>query len=112
MTVPQFRILAAIKRGLQYTSQIAEHQGVSQPTMFKMVNGSVKRGLVKRLSEKDDRRQRRKRRKRSRWNRFRVEHHFGLGRCRGVGDFDLIAIRDARVFVFGVHWNRVRDLSC
>jgi len=46
LSVPQFRVLANIKNGLNTVSQIAEHQGISQPAMTKLVNGLVKKNLV------------------------------------------------------------------
>jgi len=57
LTVPQFRALANISRGLNTVSEIAEHHGVSQPAMTKMVNGLVKRGLVRRKTNQEDVRQ-------------------------------------------------------
>jgi DNA-binding MarR family transcriptional regulator len=57
LTIPQFRVLTNIRRGIQHVSQIAEDHGVSQPAMSKMVEALVKRGLVKRLQQSTDRRQ-------------------------------------------------------
>lgn len=57
LTLPQFRILGALNRGLQTVGAIAEEQGVAQPTASKMVDGLVKRGLIKRVSSPNDRRQ-------------------------------------------------------
>lgn len=57
LTVPQFRILACIGRGLNLVGEIARHQGVTQPAMSKMVNGLVQRGYVKRAPDGEDRRQ-------------------------------------------------------
>lgn len=54
LTVPQFRVLANIHRGMNTVSEIAENHGVSQPAMTKMVNGLVQRGLVKRTTNRDD----------------------------------------------------------
>jgi len=54
LTVPQFRILANINRGLRTVSEIAEHHGVSQPAMTKMVNGLEKRGLIRRRTSDVD----------------------------------------------------------
>ncbi len=57
LTIPQFRILAHIQLGVKHVSQIAELHGVSQPSMSKMVEGLVKRGLIKRAPHSSDRRQ-------------------------------------------------------
>lgn len=57
LTVPQYRVLAHIRRGLNTVGAIAEHHGVSQPAMTKMVNGLEERGLVKRATDPEDTRQ-------------------------------------------------------
>src|SRR5690606_8070856 len=57
LTMPQFRVLANIHNGMNTVSEIAAHQGVSQPAMTKMVNGLEKRGLVRREVNKKDTRQ-------------------------------------------------------
>lgn len=57
LSVPQFRVLNNIRRGLNTVSGIAEHHGVSQPAMTKMVNGLVARGLVRRRPHPGDSRQ-------------------------------------------------------
>ncbi len=56
LTVPQFRILANIARGMSRVGQIANHHGVSQPAMSKMVEGLVRRGLIARAPHPGDRR--------------------------------------------------------
>ena len=56
VTVPQWRILGAIYRGRNETSELAKHHGVSQPAISRMVDGLVDRGLVKRVPHQDDRR--------------------------------------------------------
>ena len=56
ITVPQWRILGAIYRGRNETSELAKHIGVSQPAISRMVDGLVDRGLVKRVPHRDDRR--------------------------------------------------------
>jgi len=55
-TVPQFRILAAINRGLDQISKIAEHIGVSQPAMSRMVDVLMQKGLVAKDSDPIDQR--------------------------------------------------------
>lgn len=57
LTVPQYRILSNIHRGICHVGQIAEYQGVSQPAMSKMVDGLVKKGLIARAAHGSDRRQ-------------------------------------------------------
>lgn len=57
ITFPKYRVLANIKRGLATVSEIAEHQGVSQPAMTKMVNALVKDELVQRKKSTKDARQ-------------------------------------------------------
>lgn len=56
LTVPQFRILANIFRGLTNVCQIARHHGVSQPAMSKMVEALVQRGLIIKTVGAEDRR--------------------------------------------------------
>lgn len=56
LTVAQFRILAQLYRGVKNVARLAEHQGVSQPAMSKMVEGLVVRGLVARTPFAEDRR--------------------------------------------------------
>ena len=46
LTFPQFRVLANIHRGLNTVGEIAEHHGVSQPAMTKMVNHLVEMGYI------------------------------------------------------------------
>lgn len=57
ISVPQFRVLANIRRGIEHVGQIAEQHGVSQPAMSKMVDSLVLKGLVKRSPSLGDRRQ-------------------------------------------------------
>ena len=57
LTMPQYRILANINRGLNSIGQIAEHHGVAQPSMSKMINLMVARGLIIRKTLSSDKRQ-------------------------------------------------------
>jgi DNA-binding MarR family transcriptional regulator len=57
LTHPQYRILANIRRGLNTVGEIAKNHGVAQPTMSKMVEGLVSKGIVQRVSSASDRRQ-------------------------------------------------------
>lgn len=57
LTVPQFRILAAVYRGINRVSDIAEEHGVSPPAMSKMVDLLVRRGDIERAAHPQDRRQ-------------------------------------------------------
>lgn len=56
LSIPQFRILANINRGLNTIGKIAQHHGVSQPAMSKMVDGLEVRGLIKRSESSIDKR--------------------------------------------------------
>ena len=57
LSVPQFRAMAFIyrRRGVSL-SRIADHMGLTLPTVSKMVDTLVKRGLVMRETSADDRR--------------------------------------------------------
>lgn len=57
LTLPQFRILANIRTGINTVGGIADNIGVTQPTMSKMVDGLVLKGLIKRETHISDRRQ-------------------------------------------------------
>lgn len=56
LTVPQFRVLANIHCGLIHVVDIANHHGVSQPSMTKLINNLVDKGLVSRKTGVSDRR--------------------------------------------------------
>lgn len=56
LSVPQFRVLANVNRGLNNVADIATHHGVSQPSMTKLVNNLVGRNLLRRETEPSDRR--------------------------------------------------------
>ena len=56
-TEPQFRVMAVLYReGKQCLSGLAEYQGVSLPTMSKLIQGLESRDLVGRVRDKEDRR--------------------------------------------------------
>lgn len=57
LTVPQYRILAHINRGLDSIGAIAEHHGVTQPSMSKMIGLMESRGLIVRKTLSSDKRQ-------------------------------------------------------
>lgn len=57
MTIPQFRILAHLLRGAQTTMSLAEIQGVSQPSMSKLVAGLESKDLVTRTQNPMDHRE-------------------------------------------------------
>lgn len=57
LTIPQFRILARLSISETTNRELAEWIGVSAPTMTRMVDGLVKKNLVKRTSQVGDRRQ-------------------------------------------------------
>ncbi len=56
LSVPQFRILAHLKRGPKANNELAEVQGVSISTMTRLVDPLVERGLVTRSMDPEDRR--------------------------------------------------------
>lgn len=57
LTMPQYRILANINRGLNSIGAIAEHHGVAQPSMSKMISLMEERGLILRKTLPSDKRQ-------------------------------------------------------
>jgi len=57
ITHAQYRILSNIVRGNTTVGKIATDQGVSQPSMSKMVEALVQKGLVQRTASVTDRRQ-------------------------------------------------------
>ena len=57
LSVPHFRILGSIVRGKTLANEIAQHHGVSQPSMSRSVNSLVRRGLIERSRKSADRRQ-------------------------------------------------------
>lgn len=57
LTVAQLRILAKLYRGGSTITELSEWQGVSAPAMSKMVGILESRGLAKRNSQTEDRRQ-------------------------------------------------------
>ena len=57
LTLPQYRILAHVEGGRGCASELCEIQGVSLPAMSRMVDTLVKKGLVERHSNRQDRRQ-------------------------------------------------------
>lgn len=57
LSVPQFRVLSFVhRRGTASLSDIAEHMGLTLPSMSKMVDGLLSRGLVDRAQDEADRR--------------------------------------------------------
>ncbi len=57
LTLPQYRILANVYRGLNQVGKIARHHGVSQPGMSKMVDLLVQKKFLEKKTESLDRRQ-------------------------------------------------------
>lgn len=56
-TIPQYRVLGYLyHHGLASMGHMAERQGVTLPTMTKIVAGLVERGLVEREADSQDRR--------------------------------------------------------
>jgi DNA-binding MarR family transcriptional regulator len=57
LSVPQFRALAFVgRRPRSSLSDVAQHVGTSLPSMSKLIDGLVTRGMVERVPEVDDRR--------------------------------------------------------
>jgi len=57
LSVPQFRALAFVgRRPRSSLSDVAQHVGTSLPSMSKLIDGLVTRGIVERVPEADDRR--------------------------------------------------------
>ncbi len=57
LSVPQFRALAYVGRRPGCSlSDVAQHVGTTLPSMSKLIDGLVTRGLVSRVPESDDRR--------------------------------------------------------
>jgi len=57
LSVPQFRMLTFLKRHEGASlSDVADHMGLTLPSMSKMMDGLVTRGLVTRGAHPDDRR--------------------------------------------------------
>jgi len=54
--MPQFITLRALRHGPLSAGQLAERFGVSRPTITRMVDGLVKKGLVERHAGVEDRR--------------------------------------------------------
>ena len=57
LTVPQFRLIAAIGRGICHNKELGDWLGVSEAAISRMVDHMVKDELVKKGSNKMDRRQ-------------------------------------------------------
>ncbi len=57
LTVPQFRVLAAVNRGLCSNKEIGDLLGVSEAAISRMVDTLVQDGLLKKAINKIDRRQ-------------------------------------------------------
>jgi len=57
LTIPQFRILNRLSKSPELLSDLAKWLGVSKPTTSVMVNNLIKRKLVTRIVDSDDKRQ-------------------------------------------------------
>jgi DNA-binding MarR family transcriptional regulator len=57
LTLPQYRILARVNAGMGKASVLCEIQGVSLPAMSRMVDTLVRKGLLLRTDNTEDRRQ-------------------------------------------------------
>jgi DNA-binding MarR family transcriptional regulator len=57
LTIPQFRVLAAVNRGLIHNKEICELLGVSEAAISRMIDGLVKDGFLKKKTNELDKRQ-------------------------------------------------------
>ena len=57
LTVPQFRVLAGVNRGVAANKDLGELLGVSEAAISRMVDHLVQDGLIKKSIHKSDRRQ-------------------------------------------------------
>ena len=57
LTVAQFRVLAAINRGINHNKVIGERLGVSEAAISRMIDIMEQDGLIKKSTNKSDRRQ-------------------------------------------------------
>lgn len=57
LTVPQFRVLAAVNRGITHNKEIGDALGVSEAAISRMIDFLVQDGLIKKTTSKIDRRQ-------------------------------------------------------
>ncbi len=56
LTVPQFRLLAAVNRGICFNKDLGESLGVSEAASSRMIDFLVQDGLIKKGNHKSDRR--------------------------------------------------------
>src|SRR2546422_357750 len=56
LSVPQIRVLAQLRSGAKGNGELAEALGVSVPSMSRLVDGLVRRGMVTRAVRRQDRR--------------------------------------------------------
>lgn len=56
LSLPQYRLLAFLSQGDWAASALADRLDVSRPSVTSLVDGLVKRGLVERRPDQDDRR--------------------------------------------------------
>lgn len=57
LTVPQFRVLASINRGITHNKELGERLGVSEAAISRMIDYLFQDGLIKKTVNKNDRRQ-------------------------------------------------------
>ena len=57
LSVPQFRVLASVNRGICHNKELCDRLGVSEAAISRMVDTLVKDGLIKKGIDKMDRRQ-------------------------------------------------------
>jgi DNA-binding MarR family transcriptional regulator len=58
LTIAQFRVLAFLSHGSKTNADLADRQGISAPTMSRIIEGLVRKGYVSRMRENQkDRRQ-------------------------------------------------------
>ena len=57
LTIPQFRLMAAVNRGISHNKELGDRLGVSEAAISRMVDHMVKYQLIKKEINKIDRRQ-------------------------------------------------------
>jgi DNA-binding MarR family transcriptional regulator len=57
VTIPQFRILVRLSKSTTSNAKLADDIGVSPPTMSRMIDPLVRKKMVKRVADYNDRRQ-------------------------------------------------------
>ena len=57
LSLPQFRILANVEKGIRTITEIAKYQGVTQPAMSQMIIQLIEKNYLSKVQNPDDKRQ-------------------------------------------------------